>query len=228
MEPLGVTARLAGVVDLALRTTPALIIYARDTKHASSDRKLLGEETLFLSKLLHRLRDRAQAVRHDEARVDDHEDIVRLFEAAHDDLAMTLKYDAVSGKVSQENKLENRSHNGEVVFLQVRGLLSARACHSIAAVCRYFSRRRSAVNFAIVALPCGVNIDHWMSSATRFSSEWTRSNKKVNLLDRILKRGFVLLFPNRRSPGPFTYPNTIPLSVSETLALFILKMRYCY
>lgn len=106
MDPLSVAASLTGVIDVALRTTSALITYARDTKHASSDRRLLGEETLFLSKLLQRLRDRAQAVRLDEAWLVDHKDIVRQLEAAYDDLAMTLKYDAVSGKIREESKLK--------------------------------------------------------------------------------------------------------------------------
>ena len=66
MEPISAAASIADVVDVALRTTSALIKYARDAKHASSDRKLLAEETAFLSKLLERLRLRAHESRHDE------------------------------------------------------------------------------------------------------------------------------------------------------------------
>ena len=105
MDPLSIAASLVSVVDAALRTTSALVKYARDTKNASSDRKLLAEEALFLSKLLQRLRDRAQTARHDETWLADHKDIVRQFEAAYDDLAMTLKIDAVTGKIKEESKL---------------------------------------------------------------------------------------------------------------------------
>ena len=105
MDPLSVTANLVRVIDGALRITFALGEYARDTKNASSDRKLLAEETIFLSKLLQRLRDRAQTARHDETWLADHKDIVRQFAAAYDDLAMTLNFDAVTGKIKEESKL---------------------------------------------------------------------------------------------------------------------------
>lgn len=105
MDPLSIAASLVSVIDAALRTTSALVKYARDTKNASSDRKLLAEEALFLSKLLQRLRDRAQTARHDETWLADHKDIVRQFEAAYDDLVMTLKIDAVTGKIKEESKL---------------------------------------------------------------------------------------------------------------------------
>lgn len=105
MNPLGITNSLVGVIDAALRIPSALAKYARDAKTASSARKLLAEETLLLSKLLQRLRDRAQTVRHDETWLADHKDIVRHFEIAYDDLAMTLKFDAVTGKFKEESKL---------------------------------------------------------------------------------------------------------------------------
>ena len=104
MDPLSVTANLVRVIDGALRITFALVEYARDTKNASSVRKVLAEETLFLSKLLQRLRDRAQRARHDETWLADHKDIVRPFETAYDDLAMTLEFDAVTGNAKEESK----------------------------------------------------------------------------------------------------------------------------
>ncbi len=66
MDPLSATASVISLIDVALRTTSALVKYARDTRNASSDRKLLVEEAQFLLKLLQRLRDRAQSVLHDE------------------------------------------------------------------------------------------------------------------------------------------------------------------
>ena len=106
MEPLSAAAGLFGVVDVALRTTSALVQYAREAKHASSDRKLLAEEAAFLSKLLERLRHRARESRHDGVWLDDHKDIVRQFEQAYDDLAMTLKYDVVAGKMKEQSRLQ--------------------------------------------------------------------------------------------------------------------------
>lgn len=105
MDPLSLTPSLVEVIDAALRTTSALVKYARDTKNASSDRKMLAEETLLLSKLLQRLRDRAQTARHDETWLADHKDIARQFEAAYDDLAITLRSDAVTSKIKEGSKL---------------------------------------------------------------------------------------------------------------------------
>ena len=97
------------MIDVALRTTSALVKYARNTKNAFSDRKMLAEETLFLSKLLQRLQDRALRARHDETWLADHENVVRQFEAAYDDLAITLKYDAGTGKIKEESRLRAAS-----------------------------------------------------------------------------------------------------------------------
>lgn len=105
MEPLSAAASIVGVVDVALKTTSALIKYARDTKHASSDRILLAEEAAFLTKLLERLRLRTHESRHDEGWLKDHQDILRQFEAAYDDLAVTLKYDVTGGKLKEESRL---------------------------------------------------------------------------------------------------------------------------
>lgn len=105
MDPLSVTANLVRVIDGALQITTALVEYARDTKNASSVKQILAEETLFLSKLLQRLRDRAQTARHDETWLADHKDTVRPFETAYDDLAMTLEFDTVTGNIKEESKL---------------------------------------------------------------------------------------------------------------------------
>ncbi|KAL9020272.1 MAG: hypothetical protein Q9185_002452 [Variospora sp. 1 TL-2023] len=105
MDPVSITAGFLGVLDVALRATSALTKYARDTKTASSDRKALAEETLFLSKLLQRLRDRAQTARHDDTWLADHKEIVGYFEAAYDDLAVTLKLDGVTGRIEERTRL---------------------------------------------------------------------------------------------------------------------------
>lgn len=105
MDPVSITAGFLGVLDVALRATSALTKYARDTKTASSDRKALAEETFFLSKLLQRLRDRAQTARHHDTWLADHKEIVGHFEAAYDDLAMTLKLDGATGRIEERTRL---------------------------------------------------------------------------------------------------------------------------
>jgi len=104
MDPLSAVASIVGVVDVALRTSSALINYVGDAKHASSDRKLLAEVAAFLSKLLERLRLRAHESRHDQKWLNEHKDIVRSFEEAYDDLATTLKYDVEAGKLKAESR----------------------------------------------------------------------------------------------------------------------------
>ncbi len=106
MEPVSAVASIATVVDLALRTTSSLIKYARDTQHASTDRKLLAEEAQVLSKLLQRLRDRARAVDRDEKWVAEHSDVVRQFEAAYDDLALSLRLDPSTGHAKEESRFK--------------------------------------------------------------------------------------------------------------------------
>lgn len=106
MDPVSAAASIIGIVGVALHTTSALVKYAREAKHASSDRKLLAEEATFLSKLLERLRQRARESRHDKAWLDDHPDIMRQFEEAYEDLAITLKYDVGAGKLKEESRFK--------------------------------------------------------------------------------------------------------------------------
>ncbi|KAL8683685.1 MAG: hypothetical protein Q9186_000319 [Xanthomendoza sp. 1 TL-2023] len=106
MDPLSITASLLSVIDAALRTTSALVKYARDAKNASSDRKLLAEETILLSKILQRLQDRAAKAHSSDTWLADHKDVVRQFQAAYDDLVITLRIDAVTGQIKQESKLK--------------------------------------------------------------------------------------------------------------------------
>ena len=66
MEALGADASVIQLVDVALRTTAALIEYANNAHNASPDRKMLAEETKSLSGLLARLRTRTQNSRSDD------------------------------------------------------------------------------------------------------------------------------------------------------------------
>lgn len=187
MDPLsivGVGANLAGVVEVALRTTAALIKYARDTKYVSSDRKLLAEETEFLSKLLQRLRDRAQSARQDETWLSEHKAIVRQFEAAYDDLAMTLKYDAVTGKIRQESKFQAARSIAKWSFTK----------SEIYSLLERITRLQQHANmllsddqqrvFQSMVILCGTRADQRTFTAAHCSNGWTRSSKKVSSAEK--------------------------------------------
>ena len=105
MDPLGIRASLIYLIDRALQTTSALVKYARDNKDLSFKRILLVEQTLLLSKLLQRLRDRALSAPHDETWLADHKDVVGGIEDACEVLALTLKFDVVTGKIKEESRL---------------------------------------------------------------------------------------------------------------------------
>lgn len=57
MDPISVVASVLGITDVALRTTSALINYARDTQNSTADRELLAEEATTLQTLLQQLQD---------------------------------------------------------------------------------------------------------------------------------------------------------------------------
>ena len=106
MDPLSAAAALISVVDVAVRVTTALVGYAKDSKNASTDRKLLAEEAQILCKLLERLRVRAQKGGRDDNWLDDHKAIVGQFEAAYIDLATALKVDTATGKIKEESRFK--------------------------------------------------------------------------------------------------------------------------
>ncbi|MCJ1401500.1 hypothetical protein MMC11_004714 [Xylographa trunciseda] len=106
MEPFTAAGTILGVVDVALRTTSSLVKYAIDTKNASSDRKILAEEAQLLSKILKKLRDHAQSSGQDEKWLADHGEAIKQFEAAYDDLVLSLKIDPATGKRKEESRLK--------------------------------------------------------------------------------------------------------------------------
>ncbi len=105
MEVGSAAAALLGVLDIALRTTSALIKYTQDVKNASTDRQLLAEETTLLFRILQRLQNRAQSSNVDSAWLADQEDIVRHFQRACDDLVASLKLDVATGRLKPESRL---------------------------------------------------------------------------------------------------------------------------
>ena len=106
MDPISATASILGILDVALRTTSALVDYIKNTQSASSERHLLAEEALSLSKLLERLRDRAQGPNIDTKWIDERVDLVRQFVRAYEDLATSLKFDTTTGQLRQESRIK--------------------------------------------------------------------------------------------------------------------------
>jgi hypothetical protein len=106
MDPISAVSSVLSVVDIALRATSSLVKYAKDTKNASSDRKLLAEEAQLLSRILERLRDHAHLLDRDEKWLTDHREVIRQFEAAYDDLASAMKIDPATGKRKDESRLK--------------------------------------------------------------------------------------------------------------------------
>ena len=107
MDPISMAAGILGVIDVAFRTTSLLAEYARNTKNASADRKLLCEEASSLGSLLERLRDRAQSPNANGTWVNERQELLRKFARASDDLAMSIKFDVSTGKLKQESKFRS-------------------------------------------------------------------------------------------------------------------------
>lgn len=105
MDPLSVTASLVSILQAAIVTTKALVAYAKDTKNASRDKKLLTEEASLLSKLLERLQQRALE-NQDESWLGQHADVVRQLDAAFRDLAKALKIDLKTGTIPEESRFQ--------------------------------------------------------------------------------------------------------------------------
>lgn len=107
MDPVSAAASVISIVDVSLRTTSALIKYIKATKDASSERKLLAEETLLLSKLLARLRERADDL--DDRWLADHADLLKQFDATYHDLAITLNVSWMTTSPSQPQSTQPAS-----------------------------------------------------------------------------------------------------------------------
>lgn len=87
-----------------MRATSALQEYTTNTRNASTDRKLLAEETQSLSDTLEILRIRMLNARPDDPWLKRRTDLVRQFSRAHDDLIKTLKLDGSTGWLKPESK----------------------------------------------------------------------------------------------------------------------------
>ena len=105
MDPVSATASIISCLDVALRTTSAIITLVQDIQNASTDRLLLAEEARVLSRLLERLRSRAQSSDVDGKWIEHRTDVLRQFQRAYDDLAKSLKVDTSTGDLKQESRL---------------------------------------------------------------------------------------------------------------------------
>ena len=105
MDGVSAGAAILGVVDVAFRTTSALIKYAHEVHHASRDRKLLVEEARFLTKLLEQLKARLQTNR-DEAWIENNGDLFGQFENAFQDFAKALEINPKDGKPKDKSKFK--------------------------------------------------------------------------------------------------------------------------
>lgn len=106
MDPLSATASILSVLDVAVRTTSALIQYANDTRSASIERQVLAEESSCLLTILQRLLDRANEAALDPIWLNSRQSLVRQFQRAYDDLAASLKLDVSTGNIKPESRFK--------------------------------------------------------------------------------------------------------------------------
>ena len=115
MDPISAGASLLSVLDVAVRTTSAIIKYGRDIQNASRDKKLLVEEALLLSKVLHRLRERVEA-NSNHSWLADHLDVLHMFQSAFNDLANALNIDPETGQPREESRLRTLQSKAKWTF----------------------------------------------------------------------------------------------------------------
>lgn len=137
MDPLSAIASIAGLADIALRTTSAIISLVQDAQNASTDRVLLAEEARALSKLLERLRRRAQNCGADDKWLEDRTDVFRQFQKAYEDLAKILKVNILTGELKRESRFKAIRTATKWSLTKSRGLCYSRTHNSPTAVCQY-------------------------------------------------------------------------------------------
>ena len=97
MDPLSAIASVLSVLDVALRTTSALVKNADDARSASIERHVLAEEAACLLTILQRLQDRASGKALDLGWLNGRNDLVQQFRRAYDDLAAVLNWMSQQG-----------------------------------------------------------------------------------------------------------------------------------
>ena len=105
MDGVSAAAGVLGIVDIAFRTSSALIKYATEVHHASRDRKLLVEEAQFLTKLLEQLKARLQTNREPQW-IEGNANLFGQFEKAFKDFAAALDINPKDGKPKERSKFK--------------------------------------------------------------------------------------------------------------------------
>lgn len=105
MEPFSAAASVLSILDIAFRTTSALVAYAHDTHGASTEIKLLADESNVLLSILKKLNDRAKDAPPGSAWFEEHAPLIRQFKGALDDLCKFLNLDPTSGQFKKESRL---------------------------------------------------------------------------------------------------------------------------
>ncbi|MCJ1244382.1 hypothetical protein MMC30_001580 [Trapelia coarctata] len=161
MDPISAAASVLSIVDVALRTTSSLVKYARDTKNASSDRKLLAEEAQLLSKILEKL------------------EAIKQFEAAYNDLVLSMKIDSATGNRRDENRLKafRSAITWSFTKFEIYSLLER-----ISRLQQYANMLLADEQFSIPSQFPTIFLGHSQTfyRAAQSSSAWIRNNKKVH------------------------------------------------
>nr|POF21844.1 isoform 3 of ankyrin-3 [Quercus suber] len=106
MEAVGTVVATLHLSDFALRLATVLLEYSRDTKNATKDRELLGEEARSLMQSLKRLRQCAKNDFVDEEWLKGCEDLFHQFKRALDELVEALHLDLDTGTYRHESSLK--------------------------------------------------------------------------------------------------------------------------
>ncbi|KAL8906512.1 MAG: hypothetical protein Q9207_001998 [Kuettlingeria erythrocarpa] len=106
MDPVSAVASVLSITDVALRTTSALIKYARDTKYATADRELLVEEATTLRVMLEQLQDHAKNPGIGAQWIQTRKGLVQQFQRAYEDFASLMKLDDATRQLKQESRFK--------------------------------------------------------------------------------------------------------------------------
>ena len=105
-DPLSAIASVISVLDVALRTTSALVKYADDARGASAERRVSAEEAACLLTILQRLQDRARGKTLDLGWLNGRNDLIQRYRRAYDDLAAALNLDVTTEQPKPKSRFK--------------------------------------------------------------------------------------------------------------------------
>lgn len=109
MDAVSALSSVLAILEAAIKTTSALVSYARDVHNASKERRQLADEAYALSGLLERLREQ-QAEYDEEGQAsrwfEERRHLIDNFESAWHDLAKILKIDLSTAELKQQNRFK--------------------------------------------------------------------------------------------------------------------------